>query len=114
MKSLKINDTVKVIAGNNKGTTAKIVKMDRKNHKAILEGLGLRTRHMKKSYYNPNGGKKDIQTGIELSNLALVEAAKYEKPAVKADKKADKAAKADKAVKADKKADKKAAKKGDK
>jgi ribosomal protein L24 len=45
---------------------------------------------MKKSYLNPAGGKKTIHVGIDLSNLKLVEAAKYEKAAKKADKKADK------------------------
>ena len=33
-QNLKVNDQVKIIAGDHKGETAKIVKMDRKNHKA--------------------------------------------------------------------------------
>ncbi len=88
--ALKANDTVVIIAGDNKGTKAKIVKMDRKNGKACLEGIGLVERHMKKSYANPKGGKKTIHVGIDLSNLKLVEAAKVEKKAAKADKKASK------------------------
>lgn len=97
MKSLKINDKVKVIAGDHKGTEAKVVKIDRKNSKACLEGIGLVERHLKKTYYNPAGGKKTIHVGIDLSNLKLIESAKVEKKAAK---------------KADKKADKKNAKKG--
>lgn len=97
MKSLKINDKVKVIAGDHKGTEAKVVKIDRKNGKACLEGIGLVERHLKKTYYNPAGGKKTIHVGIDLSNLKLIESAKIEKKAGK---------------KADKKADKKNAKKG--
>ena len=85
-KSLKINDKVKVISGAHKGTEAKIVAIDRKNGKACLEGVGMVERHMKKTYYNPAGGKKTIHVGIEMSNLKLVEAAEYKK----ADKKADK------------------------
>ena len=88
--ALKANDTVVIIAGDNKGTKAKIVKMDRKNGKACLEGIGLVERHMKKSYANPKGGKKTIHVGIDLSNLKLVEAAKVEKKAAKADRKASK------------------------
>ena len=87
MADLKINDKVMVISGDNKGKTAKIVKVDRKAGKAMLEGLEIRERHMKKSYLNPKGGKKTIHVGIDLSNLKLVEAAKVEK---KAAKKADK------------------------
>ncbi|MBR0431287.1 50S ribosomal protein L24 [Candidatus Saccharibacteria bacterium] len=82
-QNLKINDKVKVISGDNKGKEAKIVRIDRKSGKACLEGIGLVERHMKKSYVNPAGGKKTIHVGIDLSNLKLVEAAKFVKPAVK-------------------------------
>ena len=97
MANLKINDKVMVISGDNKGKTAKIVKVDPKAGKAMLEGIGIVERHMKKSYTNPKGGKKTIHVGIDLSNLKLVDAAKVAKKAAK---------------KADKKTDKKSAKKG--
>ena len=71
---MKVNDTVKIISGANKGVEAKIVKVDRKNGKAMLEGVGLIERHLKKTYYNPAGGKKTIHGGIDLSNLKLVKA----------------------------------------
>lgn len=91
MKSLKVNDTVKVIAGDNKGKEAKIVKIDTKNGKAMLEGIGVVERHLKKSYLNPQGGKKSVHVGIDLSNLKLVKAGeaakKAEKPAKKEAKK---------------------------
>ena len=93
-QNLKINDKVLVIPGDNKGKEAKIVKIDPKAGKACLEGIGVVERHMKKSYLNPTGGKKTIHVGIDLSNLKLVEAAKFEKTAAKkADKKAKKGAK---------------------
>ncbi|MBR6964810.1 KOW motif-containing protein [Candidatus Saccharibacteria bacterium] len=76
-QNLKTGDKVMVIAGDNKGKTAKIVKV--KDGKAYLEGIEIRERHMKKTYLNPKGGKKDIHVGIVLSNLKLVEAAKVEK-----------------------------------
>ena len=86
-QNLKINDKVKVISGDHNGTEAKIVKIDRKAGKAMLEGIGLVERHMRKSYLNPAGGKKTIHVGIDLSNLQLVEAAKFEKLDKKAKKK---------------------------
>ena len=100
MKSLKVNDKVLVLSGDNKGKEAKIVSIDRTNGKACLEGIGIVERHMKKTQYNPAGGKKTIHLGIDLSNLKLVEAARYVKSSVK---------KVDKATKKD---DKKKAKKG--
>ena len=93
-KSLKINDVVLVIAGDHKGTEAKIVKIDRENGKACLEGIGVVERHVRKSYVNPQGGKKTVHLGIDLSNLKLVKAGEVVKPAVKkVDKKSDKKAK---------------------
>ena len=83
MKSLKIGDKVKVIAGENKGKTAKIVKIERGSHKACLEGIGVVERHIRKSYINPTGGKKTIHLGIDISNLKSVEASKYVKSDVK-------------------------------
>ncbi|MBQ3296600.1 50S ribosomal protein L24 [Candidatus Saccharibacteria bacterium] len=82
-KGLKINDKVTVIAGSHKGETAKIVGIDRKAGKACLEGIGLVERHMKKTQFNPAGGKKTVHVGIDFSNLKLVEAAKFEKKAAK-------------------------------
>ena len=84
-KGLKINDKVMVIAGSHKGETAKIVGIDRKAGKACLEGIGLVERHMKKTQFNPAGGKKTVHVGIDFSNLKLVEAAKFEKKAAKKD-----------------------------
>lgn len=100
MKSLKINDKVMVISGDNKGKTAKIVKIDRENQKACLEEIGVRERHMKKTQFNPAGGKKTVHQGIHFSNLKLVEASKFEKKTdKKADKKAEKKAKSGKGAK---------------
>ena len=90
-QNLKINDKVRIISGDKKGTEAKIVKIDKRNGKACLEGVGLVERHLKKSYLNPAGGKKTVHVGIDLSNLKLVQASKFEKPsAKKTEKKADK------------------------
>ncbi|MBR2803324.1 KOW motif-containing protein [Candidatus Saccharibacteria bacterium] len=95
MKSLKVNDEVMIIAGSHKGKKATIVKIDRKANKAMLEGIGVVERHMKKTYYNPAGGKKTIHVGIDMSNLKLVKAGEAKKAAKtkKADKKSKKGAK---------------------
>jgi len=90
MTTLKANDKVMIIAGSHKGETAKIVKIDRQNGKAMLENINVVERHLGKTPYRPMGGKKTVHVGIDLSNLKLVEASKYEKPAEKKDKKAEK------------------------
>ena len=68
-KGLKTGDKVKVLSGDFKGKVAEIVKVDRKNHKAMLKDINIVERHMRKSYYNPQGGKKSVHVGIDLSNL---------------------------------------------
>ena len=78
-KSFKVNDEVMVISGDNKGKTAKIVKIDREARKACLEGIGVVERHMRKSYLNPTGGKKTVHLGIDFSNLKLVKAFEFTK-----------------------------------
>ena len=83
-QNLKSGDIVKVISGAHKGTSAKIVSVDKKSGKACLEGIGLVERHVRASYLNPKGGKKTIHLGIDLSNLKLEKAA--EKEAKKGDK----------------------------
>jgi len=89
-QNLKSGDIVKIIAGDEKGKSAKIVSVDKKNDKACLEGIGLVERHVKATYYNPKGGKKTIHVGIALSNLKLEKAApapkKADKKAMKGDK----------------------------
>ena len=71
-QSLKVGDQVTVIAGDHKGESAKIVRMDRKNHKAMLEGIGIRERHVRATQFNPRGGKREIHLGIHISNLQKV------------------------------------------
>lgn len=68
-KTLKTGDTVRVITGDHKGETAKIVKVDKKTNKAMLEGINIRERHMRRTQFNPQGGKKEVHVGIDLSNL---------------------------------------------
>ena len=75
-QGLKTGDTVTIIAGDHKGKSGKIVKMDVKGHKACIEGIGVVERHMKRTQFNPQGGKKQIHVGIDLSNLKKVEGKK--------------------------------------
>lgn len=72
-QNLKTGDLVKVIAGDHKGQTAKIIKMLPTKNQALLEGLGVRERHIKATAVNPKGGKKTVHLGIHLSNLQKVE-----------------------------------------
>ncbi len=69
---IKKGDLVKVLTGDNKGQTAKVLAIKKAKNQVILEGIGKRTRHVAKSYYNPMGGKREVHQGIDISNVALV------------------------------------------
>ena len=71
-KRIKTGDTVKIISGSKKGFTGKILSLNAKKGEALIEGFGKRERHMRKSQFNPMGGKRDIQVPVSLSKLALV------------------------------------------
>jgi large subunit ribosomal protein L24 len=70
---IKKGDTVKVIAGNEKGKTGVVQKIIAEKDRAIVEGLNIVSKHKKPSATSPNGGIEKQEAGIHLSNLALTE-----------------------------------------
>ena len=74
MATLKIKkgDTVKVIAGKDKGTEGKVVAVDAKNHKVVVEGINMVTKHTKPSAANQNGGIIQKDAPIDISNVMYV------------------------------------------
>ena len=71
MASLKIKkgDTVKVIAGKDKGAEGKVLSVDAKNSKVVVEGVGMVTKHTKPSAANQNGGIIQMEAPIDASNV---------------------------------------------
>lgn len=72
---IKKGDTVKVISGDHKEKTGKILSVDTEKKRAIVEGLNIVSRHIKPSATNPNGGIKQFEAPIHISNLMLVDPA---------------------------------------
>ena len=89
---IKTGDTVKVIAGDHKGSEGKVVRVDREKNKAIVEGVNMVSKHTKPSAKNPQGGIVKMEAPIHISNLSLVSGADTAKGGAKKDsKKANKA-----------------------
>lgn len=72
MPRIRKDDIVKIIAGADKGTTGKVLKVDTKAGTVLVEGVGVGHRHVKPSQLNPRGGKKDIHVAVDISKVALV------------------------------------------
>ena len=71
---IKSGDTVKVIAGDHKGSEGKVLKIIRDNNKAIVEGVNMIKKHMKPNAENPQGGIIEKEAPIHISNLSLLTA----------------------------------------
>jgi large subunit ribosomal protein L24 len=70
---IKSGDTVRVIAGDHKGTEGKVQSVDRVKNKAIVEGVNMVSKHEKPSAKNPQGGIVKKEAPIHISNLSLID-----------------------------------------
>jgi large subunit ribosomal protein L24 len=70
---IKTGDTVRVIAGDHKGSEGKVVRVFRDKNKAIVEGVNMVSKHMKPSATNPQGGIVKKEAAIHISNISLVD-----------------------------------------
>ena len=61
-----------VIAGTAKGQSGRVIRMIPKQHRAVIEGLNLVTKHQKPSATSPQGGIVKMEAPIHLSNLMLM------------------------------------------
>ena len=70
---IKKDDTVKVIAGRDKGKTGRVLQVDRERGRVLVEGVSLVKRHTRP---NPakqiKGGIAERETSISISNVMIV------------------------------------------
>ena len=70
---IKKGDTVIVLAGEDKGKTGKVLKVEREKMRAIVEGVNIVTKSAKPSAKNPQGGFQKVEAPIHISNLSLID-----------------------------------------
>jgi len=70
---IKKNDTVKVISGDEKGKTGKVIRVIPATNRAVVEGLNLVTKHYKPTAQNTSGRIEKIEAPIHISNLMVME-----------------------------------------
>jgi large subunit ribosomal protein L24 len=71
---IKKGDTVRVIAGSNKGAEGSVLSVSRETNKAVVEGVNVVKKHNKPNAQNPQGGITEKEAPIHLSNLSLITA----------------------------------------
>ncbi|MFT5925877.1 MAG: large subunit ribosomal protein L24 [Psychroserpens sp.] len=69
---IKSGDTVRVIAGDHKGTEGNVLKVLKDKNKAIIEGVNMVKKHTKPSAQSPQGGIVEKEAPMHLSNLSLL------------------------------------------
>ncbi|NLV92198.1 MAG: 50S ribosomal protein L24 [Firmicutes bacterium] len=65
-------DTVKVIAGNERGKTGRVLRVIPSENRVVVEGLNIRKKHARPTRTDPQGGIVEIPGPIHASNVQLV------------------------------------------
>ncbi len=70
---VKKGDTVKVIAGDDKGSVGRVLKVYPEKNRAIVEGVNIVKKHTKPNAKNTQGGIVEMEAPIHISNLMVME-----------------------------------------
>ena len=80
---VKRGDTVRVISGNHRGSSGRILQVLPEKAQVIIEGVRLIKKHQRKTQDNPNGAILEREGPIHVSNVKIVERANSEKDKAK-------------------------------
>ncbi len=70
---VKKNDEVVVIAGADKGKRGRVIAVEGKKQRAIVEGVHMIKKHQRKSQQYPNGQIIEREGSLHISNVMLAE-----------------------------------------
>ena len=70
-RQIKAGDDVVVIAGNHRGDRGKVIQVQPKENRIIVEGINKRKHHERKTEENPEGAIVERENPIHLSNVML-------------------------------------------
>lgn len=87
MSTMKIkkDDMVKVIAGKDKDKEGRVLAVNKKDGKVLVEGVNMLTKHTKPSMANQNGGIVHQEGPIDISNVMYVHKGKATRVGFKMD-----------------------------
>lgn len=71
-KHVRKGDTVIVTSGDHKGVTGEITEVITKSDQVIVKGVNLRTKHIRPTQINPQGGIVSIEAPIHISKVSPV------------------------------------------
>jgi large subunit ribosomal protein L24 len=69
---IKTNDAVEVITGDDKGQRGKVLSIDRRDGRLVVEGVNRVYKHVRRSQKNPQGGRLSKEMPVQISNVQLM------------------------------------------
>jgi large subunit ribosomal protein L24 len=72
---VRTGDKVLVLTGKDRGKEGKVLAVNRKYRRALVEGVNLMKKAMRPTEDNPEGGMSEREATLHVSNLKVVEAA---------------------------------------
>ncbi|MCH2132388.1 MAG: 50S ribosomal protein L24 [Phycisphaerales bacterium] len=69
-RHVKKGDTVMVTAGNDSGKVGEVLRVIPDENRVVVQGVNIRTRHMKPTQQNPQGGLLRKEMPIHISNVS--------------------------------------------
>ena len=72
MSKIKVGDTVRIIAGKDKGREGKVLRIDHKEGRLVVQGVNMITKHVKPKRQGEAGGRIEQEGTIDASNVMLV------------------------------------------
>ena len=70
--SIKTNDIVVVIAGNERGKKGKVLRVDRNRNRILIQGVNIVKKHQKPTRQMQKGGIIELEKPIHQSNVMLI------------------------------------------
>lgn len=68
-RHIRKNDIVQVISGDHKGAQGKVLRIDPRRDRVVVEGVNVVFRHVRPSKRNPQGGRIEKEAPIHISNV---------------------------------------------
>lgn len=70
---IRKNDQVMVIAGDDKGKVGRVLDIDTKKNRVLVEGVNIHIKHQRPSQQNQQGGRVEMEFPIHYSNVMLID-----------------------------------------
>jgi large subunit ribosomal protein L24 len=68
-RHIRKNDIVEIISGDHKGAHGKVLRIDPRRDRVVVEGVNVVFRHVRPSKRNPQGGRVEKEAPIHVSNV---------------------------------------------